>query len=61
MLFTHTVSKGGRTVVGLMTGQNLLTAHVSRIGISNDDTGRKCREIGMKDMLEHLLSSIFSR
>ncbi|XP_017465837.1 PREDICTED: uncharacterized protein LOC108358852 [Rhagoletis zephyria] len=44
-----------RTVVGLMTGHNLLASHASRMGISNSDACRKCREEGMSETLEHLL------
>lgn len=42
----------------LMTGHNLLALHASRMGISNDDPCRKCREVGIREELEHLLSNL---
>lgn len=38
-----------------MTGHNLLASHASRMGISNDVTSRKCKELDMRETLEDVL------
>ena len=43
------------TVVGFLTGHNLLASHASWMVISNNDTCRKCREAGMTEVVEHLI------
>ena len=53
--FVLTLSrKECRTIIGMLTGHNLLAAHAYKIGIANTDKCRKCRE-DVEETLEHLL------
>lgn len=47
-----------RTVVGQVTGFNQLALHANRMGISNDDIWRRCRELVMRETHIPLLSGI---
>lgn len=44
-----------RTVIGLLTVHNVPASHASGMSISNNDTCRKYRYVGMKEALEYLL------
>lgn len=43
-----------KPVVAQVTGHNLLPSHASHLGVINNDTCKKCREVGIRETLEYL-------
>lgn len=44
-------------LTGLLTGHCLVAVHAKRLGMTDNDECRKCKESGVKETLEHLLCS----
>ena len=44
-------------MIGILTGRNLVTAHIYRMGLTEREVCRKCQEKGTRETIEHLLCS----